>query len=274
MKYGIIYKHTNKINGKVYIGQTIQIDNLERRWRRSDKTYNSYKSCPAFFNALTKYGWDNFETEILQECSTQDELNKQEEYFINLHNCIAPNGYNTNTICDSGVKYGEETRRKMSQKRKEYFANLTEKPKAINKKEHIFIDSIEHKECAECKSVKLLTEYNVNNRRWDKLHFYCRECSKTKQTKYEKMSKEDFTKSYENRQNAEKQKQIYLDNPGLRAQRSKERSKAVIGTHTETGVEIEFTSAKAASQFGFCNKGISKSIRFGHVHKNHTWRFK
>lgn len=269
MKYGIIYKITNKLNNKIYIGKTVQ--EFERRCQP-----HRYKSCRAFNNAIISHGWDNFTKEPFISALDESYLAELEEMTIKYFNSLAPAGYNLIEI-DKGLnRYSQEIKDKMSQNKKEYYRNKTEPNIAVNKKEHIFVDGNEHKECAQCKSLKVLSEYNVNNRRWDKLHVYCRECSKTKQTKYEKMSKEDFTKSYQDRQKAVSDgvRKSFDKNPHLKLEQSKRRSKAVIGTHIETGVEIEFTSGKAAAQFGFCNKGISKSIKFGHTHKNHTWRFK
>ena len=57
-----IYMHKNKINGKVYIGQTYT--SLRARF---GKNGIGYKGCPIFYNAIQKYGWDNFEHEILEE---------------------------------------------------------------------------------------------------------------------------------------------------------------------------------------------------------------
>ena len=59
-KVWCIYMHTNKINGKKYIGQTFQ--NIEYRWRQDG---SGYKGQP-FYNAIEKYGWDNFEHKILK----------------------------------------------------------------------------------------------------------------------------------------------------------------------------------------------------------------
>ena len=49
-----IYLHRNKINNKVYIGQTIQP--VENRWKNG----NGYKTCSYFYNAIQKYGWGKF----------------------------------------------------------------------------------------------------------------------------------------------------------------------------------------------------------------------
>ena len=62
---GIIDKITNKVNNKSYIGQTRY--SLEFRWRQHQhKKDNTY-----FHNAIKKYGVDNFELSILEECDVE-----------------------------------------------------------------------------------------------------------------------------------------------------------------------------------------------------------
>ena len=64
-----VYKHTNKINNKVYIGMTCKI---ESRFGKNGKGYlhknkvGEYTQ-PAFANAVKKYGWDNFSHEIIND---------------------------------------------------------------------------------------------------------------------------------------------------------------------------------------------------------------
>ena len=84
-----IYKVTNKINGKIYIGQT---NNFEKRKREHllDKRTNHQ----AFKRALNKYGFDGFDWEIIDKCETKEEINKKEKYYINYYNSKVPNGYN------------------------------------------------------------------------------------------------------------------------------------------------------------------------------------
>lgn len=62
-----VYQHKNKINGKVYIGITKQAP--EERWNNGKK----YKSSPHFYAAIQKYGWDNFEHNILFQNLTKEE---------------------------------------------------------------------------------------------------------------------------------------------------------------------------------------------------------
>ena len=73
----IIYKHTNKINGLSYIGQTSQ--KAEERWRDG----KGYIGSSYFFNAILKYGWDNFSHEIIEDnIQTQKLANEREQYWI------------------------------------------------------------------------------------------------------------------------------------------------------------------------------------------------
>ena len=64
-----IYIHKNKINNKVYIGQTSQ--NPKKRWDNG----RGYQSSPKFYNAILKYGWDNFEHIILYTNLTLEQAN-------------------------------------------------------------------------------------------------------------------------------------------------------------------------------------------------------
>lgn len=90
--------HRNKINNKVYIGQTVQ-DYLQDRWKNG----KGYKTCYYFYNAIQKYGWDNFEHIVLEQNEnwTQEELNNKEKYYIAKYKSNNPEyGYN---ITDGGA---------------------------------------------------------------------------------------------------------------------------------------------------------------------------
>lgn len=86
-----IYIHRNKINGKVYIGQTYT--SLRARF---GKNGIGYKGCPIFYNAIQKYGWDNFEHQILEENIPNLEVaNEKEKYYIALYDSTNGDyGYN------------------------------------------------------------------------------------------------------------------------------------------------------------------------------------
>lgn len=103
----IIYKITNKINNKIYIGQD------------SNNNPNYYGSGIYIKKAIKKYGKNNFIKEILQECKTVDELNKAEIYWIDKLNSTDDKiGYN---LTGGGMGQGkmlEQTRKKIIKKRK------------------------------------------------------------------------------------------------------------------------------------------------------------
>ena len=89
----VIYKVTNKINGKCYIGQTILTINK----RKSGHIYKSLKKSDNcyFHKAIRKYGKDNFLWEIICECKTKKELNEKEIYYIKQQKSyVKENGYN------------------------------------------------------------------------------------------------------------------------------------------------------------------------------------
>lgn len=82
-----IYKITNSITNKSYIGQSIDIER-----RIEDHKFRNSNSLIHLI--IQQYGWDNFTYEILEECS-QQELNEKEIKWINFYNSFE-NGYNLN----------------------------------------------------------------------------------------------------------------------------------------------------------------------------------
>lgn len=89
---GYIYKITNKINEKVYIGQTIKT--CEKRWAQHKNNSNKeYFSQIVLYKAFNKYGIENFEFEKIEEVSN-DKLDEREIYWIQYYNSYF-NGYNS-----------------------------------------------------------------------------------------------------------------------------------------------------------------------------------
>jgi group I intron endonuclease len=84
-----IYKITNTINNKGYVGQTWKT--IQKRFQEHKRP--AYKGCIHLHNALNKYGRDNFTIELLTVCGTQDTADYWERYFITKYNSI-DNGYN------------------------------------------------------------------------------------------------------------------------------------------------------------------------------------
>lgn len=90
-----IYKVTNQINGKVYIGQSVDI---KKRWGVHHRAYKD-KASPQytclFYRAIRKYGIENFTFEVIEECE-KDQLDRQEKYWIAYYNSFLDRtkGYN------------------------------------------------------------------------------------------------------------------------------------------------------------------------------------
>lgn len=90
----LIYRFTNLINGKVYIGQTVKP--LEKRLQLHRWSVRK-DSQQAIHCAIRKYGWESWRIEILYAAKTINELNAMETFFIVLHQSHRPeNGYNRN----------------------------------------------------------------------------------------------------------------------------------------------------------------------------------
>ena len=109
----VLYEHRNKANGKRYIGIT---NNITKRWHGKGKHYDK---CTCFWSAIQKYGWDNFEHNIIIGGLTLEEANKLEVLFIamlrtrekNFGYNLAEGGANAPTML--GKHHSKETRQKM-----------------------------------------------------------------------------------------------------------------------------------------------------------------
>ena len=108
----IIYEFVNNINKKVYVGQTID---YKQRIRSHKFNLNQNKNTP-FYNALEKYGWENFLINIVEECE-ENKLNEREIYWINEKKSLYPNGYN---LLKGGnqARHTDITKQKISNGRK------------------------------------------------------------------------------------------------------------------------------------------------------------
>lgn len=107
-----VYKHTNKINGKIYIGQTCKVP--QQRWANGE----GYQKCTLFYKAIKKYGWDNFEHEIVEKDLTHDEANNEEKILIAYFESNKPDkGYNL-TSGGEGAEHSEATKQKMRDNQK------------------------------------------------------------------------------------------------------------------------------------------------------------
>lgn len=88
---GTIYRITNIINSKVYIGQTIM--GIKLRFQDHISSFRRGRAnCYKLYRAFAKYGIENFKIETIEECP-KDRLNEREKYWINFYNSTKT-GYN------------------------------------------------------------------------------------------------------------------------------------------------------------------------------------
>ena len=120
-----IYKITNLINGKIYIGQT---NNVKKRFTNHKRVK---KPIITIDKAIKKYGSENFSFEIIEVCESFYEANYQEAWNIFIHSSMVPVGYNIAaggracacseatklklSIINMGKKYSDEYKQQMSE---------------------------------------------------------------------------------------------------------------------------------------------------------------
>jgi len=111
--YGFIYMIKNKINNKIYVGQTAR--SLNKRIYEYKKAYNFDKFHNQYLgNAFKKYGWDSFEFSIIDIATSIEELNEKEVKYITQYNSTNKDiGYNIAVGGNNAIP-GKETLEKMS----------------------------------------------------------------------------------------------------------------------------------------------------------------
>ena len=113
---GLIYKITNNINGKCYVGQTTRSLDV----RISEHIFASTKkdTQSVLCKAIRKYGWSNFSYEILENDIPIEQLNNKEVIYGKIHKALVPNGYSLEIMGGPGSMMSEETKRKIGKANK------------------------------------------------------------------------------------------------------------------------------------------------------------
>lgn len=123
----IVYKVTCKISNLSYIGQTIRP--LEKRWKEHiyDATVRNIDSF--FYNAIRKYGPENFTIEEIDGANSQSELNYKEWLYVHNIKTLSPNGYNS---IEGGGSKGKSSN-KLKEKISSRMTGRKHSKKTINK---------------------------------------------------------------------------------------------------------------------------------------------
>ena len=184
-----IYKVTNKVNGKVYIGQSVDIG---RRWR----THMTAKDDIYFHKAIQKYGVENFEWEVIEQCK-KSELDEREIYWIEYYDSFNK-GYNCTKGGDgnsgegspnwkggisSDPEYGKQWYEANKEKMKEYYEEYYE----VNKEKRKEYD----KEYYEVNKEKKKEYYEANKEKRKEYREANKEKIKEKRKEYDKQYYEE-----------------------------------------------------------------------------------
>lgn len=100
-----IYKITNLINGKIYVGQSVH---PEKRWTEHKQRARNHCDNYPIHLAISKYGEDNFNFEIIEWTPLYEE---REKFFTRELNALVPNGYNLIEGGHSPILFGEDNSR-------------------------------------------------------------------------------------------------------------------------------------------------------------------
>lgn len=130
----VVYVHTCRINEKRYIGVTSQ-DPIEKRFNYNG---SGYKTSTKFWNAIQKYGWNNFDHRIIVSSESKEHIMELEKFYIKLFRTQEDKyGYNILEGGDNAYHYPAEVRKRMSESNKKYKGGMLGKHHSEETKEKI-----------------------------------------------------------------------------------------------------------------------------------------
>lgn len=154
---------THKDTGRIYIGQSSDLKNRFKQYRVSSKVK---RKLTYIERAIQKHGWDAFDSRLIIAAKGKEYLDLLELNAIKVFDCMKPNGFNLREGGNTS-SFTQETRKKMSDIRKEYLkkpevlANLREK-----RKQQILPKEAYDKSAAKQKQMKWMNDgiksYKVN----------------------------------------------------------------------------------------------------------------
>lgn len=223
-----IYKISNVINNKMYIGQSKY--NIDKRFKRHVDDAMKFRINTHLAKAIRKYGKENFIIELIDSCETQDELNKKEHYWIHYYNTLI-NGYNEtdsiercggNTYAGRTIEEMNITKNKLSESKSGAKNPNSRKVKClnINTKQELHFDT----------NKEMQNYFNEKNH-----NFITRRCNNTIKCLYKK----EWLIAYEENEYI---KDYTVGKNNARAKRIKVKT-------LDNNIEFNFNSYAAAERF-------------------------
>lgn len=145
-----IYKVTNLVNNKIYIGFDSNWPSRKKGHKKSSFNPNAHSYNVMFHCAIRKYGWENFKWELIYQSKDGEHcLNTMETHFIKENDSICYNGkgYNMSFGGDGnlGYRHTEQTKKIMSEKRKGVSKSEDHKKKISKSHKGKSKDHLKHK---------------------------------------------------------------------------------------------------------------------------------
>ena len=267
---GFIYKITNIITNKCYIGETKK-NNPELRWNEHKSKIEKGIGCPALQDAVRKYGINNFKFQVLIICFDEDRYRFEIEY-IKKYNSIAPNGYNLTTGGEGGGFYGkkhtQETIDKIIKVSKQRYINNPQLKIDMSERQKIVMNTEEVRNkikngLKNSEKWKLAKENgllgNNNNRK---------QTEETK-AKISESIKKYFSNTNKNNKetiNKEKHREIMAKSKGIKVQQCDEYHNVINTFISLSDAERQTGVSKATIANGV--KDTTKKLRCGFIWKN------
>jgi group I intron endonuclease len=156
-KYGYIYKITNIVTGKIYIGQTDK--SIQNRFKKHISDALARRNNMYLHKSIRKYGEESFSIEIIEEVPIS-QLNEKETFYINHYDAFGENGYNLTKGGDGirGYSHSIETKKRLS----ELATGRKHKPETIEKIKAYQPTEETRKKIGEVLKGKLRTEESKN----------------------------------------------------------------------------------------------------------------
>jgi len=231
-----IYCITNLVNGKKYFGQSI---NLKDRFSdyRTGQFHNDHLR-----NSVNKYGWENFTLKPFIYCA-EEYLNVMEKYFIKKYKTMKPKlGYNKREGGEGGGRHSEESKRKNSETKLEYYKTHDAPCKGRKYTEEQINDLIKNRKDMFENNPEIKEKISLSVKKLWESDEYRKHMS-------------DVHKGY--KKSEETMKKI---------------RKELEGIHIKTGEKIHFSSVRNATQNGFSS--ISRSLRKNIPCKGYKFSYK
>ena len=225
-----IYKVTNKINGKVYIGQSVDIG---RRWRE----HMTVKDDIYFHKAIQKYGVENFKWEVIEKCKKKD-LDEREIYWIEYYDSFNK-GYNCTKGGDGNSGEGNPNWKGGVSSDEDYYRQYSKQYYQVNKEKKKEYDK-QYGEANKEKKKEYNKQYYEENKEQAKQQmkeYYEKNKEQIKQQvkEYYETNKEKKKEYYEaNKEKVKQQmKEYYEENKEKRKEKVKEYNKQYYEAHKE-----------------------------------------